>query len=497
MNSSLRLLFLLFIAITAIKTNAQTYKFENGVFRPTTSEERYKPPPVKYNTPTPRAEKSTGTNSGSRTSTSGKSLIEIENEERAEREKEKRKLEKLKNDSIAKVKEEKVAYYERMYEEDRRNDDEMWKLYKITGVKYDHAYKHDGYMIVEKGSKQGIINSVGKIMVPLLYGKVYPFKEDLAEVELNSKHGAVDKNGIVVIPIVYDIVYQFYGDLAIVCVGEKHGFEYVQKYGAVNKNGTVVIPIIYNKISGFEKGFSTVLLDGKWGLVSKIGKLVIPAKYEDLDYLGSFADYTTYAAKLDNKWGLINTNGTLLSPFIYEEIKDTWRHSGFYIVLLGAKLGLISLTGELILPAEYERLKKLDGPAENIYSMYTDYRYGYVNPKEKTLISCVFSETADFDFNNGLAEVKMPGKDGKWGYIDLNLKTIIPCIYTTVDHFSEGLAAVSYNNRYGYIDIKGNVVIPFKYRYAKSFYKGRAEVNKSKNLKKDTYIDASGKELKD
>ena len=40
MNSTLRLLFLLFIAITALKTNAQTNNYGNGNFTPTTSSEK-------------------------------------------------------------------------------------------------------------------------------------------------------------------------------------------------------------------------------------------------------------------------------------------------------------------------------------------------------------------------------------------------------------------------------------------------------------------------
>lgn len=441
MNSTLRLLFLLFIAITAIKTNAQTYKYQNGNFIPTTSEERYKPPPVKYEKSTttfPKAEKSNGTYN------QGNSDL-IKQEEQKEL---RLKQEKLKNDSIAKVNE-KVANAK--YLEKRRiaNDKAMDELRVITGVRYDYAIKYDGYIIVEKERKKGIIYSDGKIMVPLLYDNVYEFNEDLATVYLNSKYGAIDKNG------------------------------------------TVVIPLIYDELN-IKNGFAKVILNGKCGLVSKTGKLLIPAKYEDLDYLGTFADFSTYAAKLNNKWGLINTNGALLIPFIYEEIKDNWRQSGFNIVVLGTKLGLISLEGELILPAEYEVLKKLDEPVENIYLLRLNNKWGYINPKEKTFISCAFDEIREF--NNGLAEVKM---ERKWGYIDSNLKTIIPCIYNTVNHFSEGLAEVSYDEKWGYIDVKGNVVIPFKYQYAESFYKGRARVCKSKNLKKKTYIDASGKELKD
>ena len=58
-----------------------------------------------------------------------------------------------------------------------------------------------------------------------------------------------------------------------------------KKYGIIDKTGKVVIPMVYDKINRFSEGLACVEMNKKSGIIDKTGKIVIPIIY---DYIGVF-----------------------------------------------------------------------------------------------------------------------------------------------------------------------------------------------------------------
>lgn len=96
---------------------------------------------------------------------------------------------------------------------------------KISIEKYDNVYFEgfvNGYAIVEKNGRQGLINEDGKEICPVKYEQVWPFRKtntpngrrvlNATRVCLNGLYGLIDRNGKEICPIKYKRIDDFDGD---------------------------------------------------------------------------------------------------------------------------------------------------------------------------------------------------------------------------------------------------------------------------------------------
>lgn len=67
----------------------------------------------------------------------------------------------------------------------------------------------DGFAVVEKGEKWGVIDTEGKEVVPCVYDVVASFYEELAAVCKNDKWGFVNTKGKLAIPCTYELLHQY------------------------------------------------------------------------------------------------------------------------------------------------------------------------------------------------------------------------------------------------------------------------------------------------
>ena len=74
------------------------------------------------------------------------------------------------------------------------------------------------------------------------------------------------------------------------------------------------------------RGYASVELNEKWGVVDKTGKEVIPVRYDAVkNSLASEQDnmrtrFDLFAVQLDGKWGFANKDGKEIIPLQYDEV---------------------------------------------------------------------------------------------------------------------------------------------------------------------------------
>lgn len=90
------------------------------------------------------------------------------------------------------------------------------------------------------------------------------------------------------------------------------------KYGFKVVDGAMVIPYKYEDVNWFSHGMASVKLNGKWGYINRKDKPVIPFKYEDA---GIFSEGLA-PVKLHGKWGFINIKNEVVIPFKYENARS-------------------------------------------------------------------------------------------------------------------------------------------------------------------------------
>ena len=268
-----------------------------------------------------------------------------------------------------------------------------------------------------------------------------------------------------------------------------------------NGNLQLVLKGGYNSIELGCEGQFIVKKDGKYGVVSEKGAIILPLKYSNIN-----SNKNGYTVKLNQEAGLFNSEGKEIIPISYHWVYTDKIDDNIPIVAeLNGKEGYINTKNEWVIPPTYrdafafrQGLAKVMEVRDYIYinlkgePVIQDFDANVIEPSDNTYIvgvrkKCKYMvydlngnllDTYDGFINNwsgnAIFGVK---KGGKWGYIDGYGKVIIPLEYEEVGNFSEGLAAVRKDGKWGYINLKNEVVIPFEFtnRGVSSFKNGVAE----------------------
>ena len=184
---------------------------------------------------------------------------------------------------------------------------------------------------VKVDHKWGFINGRGTIIIPPTYDLMA--QEDLAWynnhydslpspfrlVEINEKAGLINAQKELVISASYDLISPISPDYFLV---EKEG-----NVRLIDKSENTILENAYDNIRflGFNpsksNAFFAVQQNERWGVFSSAGKLVIPVKYQSLEFVGGPS--VNFKVKLDKRmnWGMINPQNKLVFKYRYEDIK--------------------------------------------------------------------------------------------------------------------------------------------------------------------------------
>jgi hypothetical protein len=295
--------------------------------------------------------------------------------------------------------------------------------------------------------------------------------------------------------------------------------------------GKLVLKYTFEEISDFKDGFAIVLLNGKYGLVNKFGKVIIeptsdsPNNMEVKCGLVSFevgygpiavidiAGRSVMPAKtvtgillcknritLENKgYGMMDFKNHTILPFKFSEayllpegfcVASTFGGPGS---VRNDLYGLYDMNGKQVLPHEFERI---DGFYSERAIVKKNGKYGVIDPTGKELF---YTDYGRIDrFVNDYALVYTNPKDGerKVGAINKNGKVVVPAIYQGLErtfNFKEGMVSMGQNRKYGFLDTSGKVVVNFKYDNVEPFDNGIAKV--WVGWKYAGYINKNGNEI--
>lgn len=167
-----------------------------------------------------------------------------------------------------------------------------------------------------KEGKIGYVDGKGNMIVDANVFDVFDNAQELAEFKNNyarfnqaGKYGMIDSLGKVVIPAVFNYVGD-YGTLIAITKGSGWGY--------TNLSTRLIIPYQYEYAESFRSGIGIVQTNGMYGAINQTGEFVIPASYTDIRYLNDELLMVTQ----NNRVGLVNVRGEALIPPIYQRIKS-------------------------------------------------------------------------------------------------------------------------------------------------------------------------------
>ena len=161
-------------------------------------------------------------------------------------------------------------------------------LEKHIGAKADESFNHatlfnNGLATIGMGSKYGLIDKTGKLIIPCQYDWLGTLSQGLIPFEATSQNGEprvgyIDQTGKVIIPARFKDAREFGNDLA-------PATENGRDWGFIDKTGNFILPPIYAKAQPFKDGFALVYFkpDAKFEAETTLpSELMSPVRYRDL-----------------------------------------------------------------------------------------------------------------------------------------------------------------------------------------------------------------------
>ncbi|MBB6459385.1 WG repeat-containing protein [Flammeovirga kamogawensis] len=326
----------------------------------------------------------------------------------------------------------------------------------------------------------GFIDENAEIVTKPIYALASDFNNGYAIVKKFDKFGLIYTDGTIQIPIEYDgIGYNKGGWLKI-----KKGEGSIGKWGIIDITGKDIIPTIYDEIQIDATG-ANIKSKGKWGRYSKTNKWNFTPKL-NVNILEPFENGIAKIKRkpiidpIDRKTitgykyvGYIKENGTVLIPPVYTSIigfERAWKEKeGLALIEKRNSSGFVNYNGEIALQPEYIQssgfpevwtIHKGIAKARTIEGkqIFIDYNGKEVIQPEFDFIADNFQEV--WMDSSGVAIAQL---DNKKGLIDYEGKRVCPLIYDQIFAMNDKQFVAKKDNKWGLINYKGDTLITFKY----------------------------------
>lgn len=281
-------------------------------------------------------------------------------------------------------------------------------------------------------------------------------------------------------------------------------------YGVKDSEEEIVIPAKYEYLSDDEGGgtLNTFIAgkNGKYGLLSKDGREVLPLIYDGFDVdvdtggdSGEVADKSFYVIGKDGKVGCVNTyTGKITLPVEYNYIQGfvDGSRGRYCAVEKGDDTYIIDRTGSVIVK-DIEQYS-ISNPDEQYIAIKRNGKWGFVDSTRdgKPVTEFIYDDVDDLiatnihdsseityiDPQTHLTLVKIENNDDTEtiGFANSEGKIIIPAIFygfgyfEAENYFHDGLCFLGINNKYAIFDEYGNQLTKFIYIDFQEFLNGIA-----------------------
>lgn len=383
----------------------------------------------------------------------------------------------------------------------KRTEELIDKKGNSISEKYeDITFLGNKHIEVYEDAKFGVIDSTGKVIIPLEYNKIqsYSSSKNLFIAQKNKLKGIINSQNQIILPFEYsDIEYSYSTNFFAVSKNEK--------FGIVNKKNQIIVPLqhrgakvvndscfiiigdygsyicdqtgkqiskTYSHINQFynlgNDHYTEVEDFNGSGVISLQNiKEIIPTEYDEVRVRENFI-----SIKKNGLYGIASFNGSILFPIIFEE--KFYELNQFNKARKNSKYGIIDNTGktisdfiydEIFIYRDYIFFKNYNNLNSNVAEK--DYAVLVKSGKSQIIDLKTNLIIADYDFevhsiNKNFFWVK---KNGLWGTFNPNKNDFI--VYPKYDSpmykINNGLIIIQHKEKYGLLDFRGEEIQPPKY----------------------------------
>src|SRR5690554_646405 len=198
------------------------------------------------------------------------------------------------------------------------------------------------------------------------------------------------------------------------------------------KSGKIflVIYLFLGALSSFAQKLPELIpyyCDGLWGFSDRQKNIVIPCKYDKVDFFKNglavvhgncemqYIHGDDVACCMVCKKGVIDTKGNLVVPIKYDNING-FNKKGISIVSLNGKVGVIDKTGKEIVPVIYTT--SFLGGKSKYSKLALNDKFGLIDKEGNIILPVRYDEVriAEYGYNYPDWKAIEIGLDGKWGF---------------------------------------------------------------------------------
>lgn len=310
--------------------------------------------------------------------------------------------------------------------------------------------------IIQKDKKFGLAYCNGEIIVSPKYESIWALfgwvikPQVLLTVRNNNKYGVIDTTGKIIIPIIYDRLNKLFNyDNGLIAVSLNN------KWGLLNSNNKQILPTNYSAINRLVNNVIRVktATTKKYGLIDSMGNFILDT-VQDIIEKKRYRTHIIY--RKGNLVGLLTHNGKPFLPQVYDKIEH--QDQGFIVVRKAKKYGVVNSKGKVIIPTVYKVVYP-NVEKGTIMAMDTLGKWGYIDFENKIVIKLVYDELARFD-----AAKYFFKRDGQYGIMNTKEKVLKKFKYKTMRKEGD-FFVVTENRLKGIVDVEGNILLPIKYHY--------------------------------
>lgn len=300
---------------------------------------------------------------------------------------------------------------------------------------------------IQVGGKCGFINENGKLMIEPQYDMAFCFFSDsVCFAQVGERKGLINSNGEYIVDLETTIggILQFKNDVAVFITNNG-------KQGVISKSGEIILPAIYKDIlRDGDNGFIVMDTLENMGYINNQGDFIIPCKY---DAVHQFSEGLTMVTT-SRKCGYVDTTGTWVIDSIYDDARDFGN--GLARVKRNEEWMFIDHNGKEVGKFNFDEI--LTGFTCNRAFIKKDNRIELIDKNGKKIAN--IDADSVYGYHNGYATFKI---NGKYGKLDSTGVVAIPPKYENLFRTEKGLSIFTKNKKQGIIDSTGQVIIEAKH----------------------------------
>ena len=192
------------------------------------------------------------------------------------------------------------------------------------------------------------------------------------------------------------------------------------KKGLVSSTGSVIIDNEYADIKSltneYENGYIVKNSEGKLGVIGTSKKILLPIEYDEIKNV--YAE-STYIAKQSGSWKIVNVKDNTSTDLNYDDVNS--MDSSNMVVVKGGKYGIATLTGEEKVAPQFDSLKNIyqnyyiaqkdgkQGVIDDDNNIKIDYNYKFITYVKTANIIEAESEKVETDLYDKNFNLKLSG----------------------------------------------------------------------------------------